>query len=137
MLHRTLILGLLSLTALLAFGASAQARHPHNYCDECRSTSGMTHADRYAYHAASRTPWHGQYYHPEWNRPVALIVPQTANNYTSWGWGVGGTRVTPLYQQFGRAYPGGGAMGTGPLYPRPQWQSDTEQFGAYYIRAPW
>lgn len=136
MLHRTLILGLVGLAALFT-AATAEAVHPHYYCNECPSQRGMTHADRYAAHMASRTAWNGMYYHPEWNRPVALVVPQTANNYTSWGWGVGGTRVTPLYHQFGRAYPGDGAMGSGPLYPRPQWPSDTDQFGVYYIRAPW
>jgi hypothetical protein len=124
--------------AVMLAAAAVQAGGP--YCDECPSQRGMTHADRYAAHAASRVPWHGQYYHTEWGRPLALVVPPTANNYTSWGWGVPSYRMMPLHHQFARRYPGPGAGAGGagfPVYPTPPWPSDTEQFGVYHVRGPW
>jgi hypothetical protein len=124
----------LALAAILA-AASAHAGHP--YCNECPSQHGMTHADKWAAHAASRVPWHGQYYHTEYNAPLALVVPPTANNYTSWGWGVPSYRIMPLHHQFHRRYPGAGVAAGSPMYPTPPWPSDTEQFGVYYVRGPW
>jgi hypothetical protein len=128
---------LLAAAALLAAASIAQAGHV--YPNECPSTAGMTHHDLHAAHRASRVPWHGQYYHTEYNRPVALVVPPTASNYTSWGWGVPSYRMMPLHHQFHRRYPGNaGVAGAGfPLYPTPPWPSDTEQFGVYYVRGPW
>lgn len=139
---RTLILGLLAL-ALLATTATAQAQCPGGNCENLVAPVtgvGMTHHDVWAAYMASRTPWHGQYYHTNWNRPVALVVPPIANNHTSWGWGVNGTRVMPIYPQFHRRFPGaayGGYASGGRLYPTPNWPSDTEQFGVYYVRGPW
>ena len=80
--------------------------------------------------------WPGQYYHTAWGTPVALVVPPTAGLQTNWGWGVGNTRVSPIYPQFGRAWPGVYGGG-GPFYPTPLWPSDTNQFGVYYVRGPW
>jgi hypothetical protein len=89
--------------------------------------------------AASRgrsLPWHNAYYHAAYGEPIALVVPPTAEYQSQYGWGVGATRVTPIYHQFGRAYPGAaGAYGS--FYPTPAWPSDTNQFGVYYIRGPW
>jgi hypothetical protein len=81
-------------------------------------------------------PWHNAYYHAAYGEPIALVVPPTAEYQSQYGWGVGATRVTPIYHQFGRAYPGS-AGASGYFYPTPAWPSDTNQFGVYYIRGPW
>ena len=80
--------------------------------------------------------WHGAYYHTAYGAPLALVVPPTAATHTEFGWGVGNKRVSPIYPQFGRAYPGPYWGGQGFL-PTPQWPSDTTQFGVYYVRGPW
>jgi len=80
--------------------------------------------------------WHGAYYHVAWGSPVALVVPPTARYQTHWGWGVGNTRVAPIYHQFEHDYPGPAVGGQGFL-PTPPWPSDTDQFGVYYVRGPW
>lgn len=85
---------------------------------------------------AKRTPWHGNYYHVGWGQPVALVVPPTAEMQTHYSWGVGQTRVTPLWHQFRRDYPGPYASGRGFRAP-PRWPSSTDQLGVYYIRGPW
>ena len=85
---------------------------------------------------ANAGDWAGNYYHTMWGQPVALVVPPTAELQTHWNWGVAQTRVTPICQQFGRAYPGPYAGGRGFL-PTPRWPSSTDQFGVYYVRGPW
>ena len=82
-------------------------------------------------------PWHGSYDHTGWGAPVALVVPPTAERQTNWGWGVGSTRVTPIYHQFELGYPGPGSYNRAAFRPTPQWPSDTTQFGVYYVRGPW
>ena len=83
-------------------------------------------------------PWNCNYYHTEWGSPVALVVPPTAEKQYSMGWGVGNTRLTRIYHQFGRPYPGAAAGGVGqPFQATPYWPSDTSQFGVYYVRGPW
>ncbi|QDU95036.1 hypothetical protein [Lignipirellula cremea] len=87
----------------------------------------------------SSAPWHGHYYHTDYGRPLALVVPPTASMQTKWSWGVGNTTSTPIYHQFSRQYPGGGPFipqGAG-FMPTPQWPSHTDQFGVYYMRGPW
>jgi len=97
----------------------------------------MTRADRVAARNAEYQSWHADYYHTQYGRPVALVVPPTANASTHWGWGVGGTRVLPIYHQFSRPYHGvTGPMGY-PLRPTPTRPSDTDQFGVYYVRGPY
>jgi hypothetical protein len=86
---------------------------------------------------AARNSWHGGYYHSAWGMPVALVVPPTAEFQTHWGWGVGNTRITPIWHQFQRNYPGPGFYERGSVRPTPPWPSDTDQFGVYYIRGPW
>jgi hypothetical protein len=81
--------------------------------------------------------WNGGYYHTAWGVPVALVVPPTAELQTHWGWGVGNTRVTPICPQFKRNYPGDFVNGGAGFYPTPNWPSDTDQFGVYYVRGPW
>lgn len=81
-------------------------------------------------------PWHGAYYYPGVNQPLALVVPPTAGMHTDWAWGMGATRVSAIWHQFQRPYPGQVTYNGGFL-PPPVWPSDTSQFGAYYIRGPW
>lgn len=82
-------------------------------------------------------PWHGPYAHRAWGAPVALVVPPTAGMTTEWRWGVSGTRIVPIYHQFGRPYPGPGQVGGAGFRPTPAWPSDTTQFGVNYVRGPW
>ena len=87
--------------------------------------------------AALSYPWQCGYYYTPWGAPTALVVPPTAERQYSMGWGVGNTRLTRIYQQYGRPYPGA-AMGPGGRYmATPYWPSDTAQFGVYYVRGPW
>ena len=86
---------------------------------------------------APATPWHAGYYDPTWGMPVPLVVPPNAEMETRWGWGVGNTRVTPLYHQFRRPYPGPLHYDPRTLRPVPAWPSDTAQFGDYSVRGPW
>ena len=84
-----------------------------------------------------RSTWHSGYYHVMWGKPLALVLPPTLTHQTNWGWGVGNTRVTPIYPQYSgpmmsNGYGGGEAYRPTPFYP-----SDTLQFGVYYIRGPW
>src|SRR5262245_36732371 len=90
----------------------------------------------YAYRQAAVLPWHNGFYDIAWGEPIALVVPPTAEYQSNYGWGVGGTRVAPIYHQFGRPFPGYGG-GYGNFLPTPNWPSDTQQFGVYYIRGPW
>ncbi|GAB6164296.1 hypothetical protein JCM19992_02960 [Thermostilla marina] len=82
-------------------------------------------------------PWHGQYYSSTWGMPVAVVVPPTAATQTHWGWGVGATRVTPIYPQFQRNMNGGSVYNVRQFRPTPPWPSSTDQFGVYPVRAPW
>jgi hypothetical protein len=88
---------------------------------------------------ASRTPWHGNYYYPQWGAPVALVVPPTAEFQTNYSWGVPASRISPIDAQFSRGYPGtgSGVVGRTGFLPPPQQPSDTNQFGVYYVRGPW
>lgn len=94
--------------------------------------------DRLAARHARGMSWHSQYYHTATGLPVALIVPPTAHMQTSWGWGAQNT-MTPIYPQFRRSYPGGGADygAAGVLSPTPNAPSHTDQFGVNYIRGPY
>lgn len=83
--------------------------------------------------------WHSAWYDPAEGRPIALVVPPTAEFQTQYGWGVPSSRVAPIYHQFRRPYPGPGAVagGGGRLLPTPNQPSDTVQFGVNAIRGPW
>jgi hypothetical protein len=89
-----------------------------------------------AYQNPSLLNWHRGYYNTQYGAPLALVVPPTAFTHTEFGWGVGTTRVSPIYPQFGRPFPGPLYGGQGFL-PTPLWPSDTTQFGVYYVRGPW
>ena len=89
---------------------------------------------------ALQYPWHCNYYHVEYGSPVALVVPPTAERQWNMGWGVSNGRLSRIWHQFQRAYPGpaAGDAGTGAQYmATPPWPSDTSQFGVYYVRGPW
>ncbi len=105
------------------------------------STAQLTRAENpqaYAYRQAQVLPWHNGYYDIAWGEPIALVVPPNAEYQANYGWGVGGTRVAPIYHQFGRPFPGyNGPYPPGRFLPTPNWPSDTQQFGVYYIRGPW
>jgi hypothetical protein len=125
-MKRILLSAALALGIAGAWNTAAKAELPMSYC----------------YRQSQVLPWHNAYYAPQWGTPVALVVPPTAEFQTNYGWGVGGTRVSPIYHQFGRPFPGwyGPSPGYGWGYgfqPTPRWQSDTQQGGYDYIRAPW
>ena len=84
--------------------------------------------------------WHSTWYDPAEGRPIALVVPPTAEFQTQYSWGVPSSRVAPIYHQFRRPYPGpGGVAGGGPggFVPTPNQPSDTVQFGVHAVRGPW
>jgi hypothetical protein len=90
-----------------------------------------------AQHRAMYAPWESGYYSAEWGMPVALVVPPTAERQMNYGWGVGNSRVTPIWHQFNRNYPGPYVYQCGMYCPRPAGPSDTLQMGVYYVRGPW
>jgi hypothetical protein len=81
--------------------------------------------------------WHAGYYHVMYGKPLALVVPPTLTHQTNWGWGVGNTRVTPIYPQFIGPMTATSYGGNERFRPTPFHPSDTLQFGVYYIRGPW
>ena len=82
--------------------------------------------------------WHSGWYDPTQGRPIALVVPPTAEFQSQYSWGVPSSRVMPLYHQFRRPYPGpGAAAGASPFRPTPTIPSDTVQFGVNAVRGPW
>ena len=130
------------LIGLLASLAVAASLAP----DQARATWPTPHiADRWARRHAMTMPWRGPYYNTSYGAPVALVVPPTANSYTHLSWGVAQSETRPIYHQYssdprvvfgiGRVVMGGGVVQ--PMYGTPQWPSNTDQFGVYYVRAPW
>lgn len=98
----------------------------------------FNHAGVRAANASVQYPWHCNYYNMQWGTPVALAIPPTAERSFNMGWGVGNTRLTRNWHQFGRPYPGDGAGAIGRSFQAtPPWPSDTSQFGVYYVRGPW
>ena len=93
------------------------------------------HYNRAARWHNANTQWHGNYAHPTWRQPVAMIAPPVANMQTSWSWGVGRTRMVPTYHQFTRPYVPSEVSGSGSIAPN--WPSSTTHQGVYYIRGPW
>ena len=84
--------------------------------------------------------WHSAWYDPAEGRPIALVVPPTAEFETQYSWGVPSSRVMPIYHQFRRPYPGPGALPGGAgvgFLPTPNQPSDTVQFGVNAVRGPW
>ena len=134
------------LVGLSTASAVAGGLHRAACQDDCGSACGRGcrhgcgHGCRHCCGLGARSgqygDWVGNYYHTMWGQPVALVVPPTAELQTHWNWGVAQTRVTPIWPQFGRDYPGPYAGGRGFL-PTPKWPSSTDQFGVYYVRGPW
>ncbi len=124
-------LALVAFGMLFACSASEAVAGPPGY-------QGYSEADNWMYHHAQQRPWHGNYRHTAYGKPVSLVVPPIANLQTHYRWGVPSATVTPIYHQFGRSYPGdvGGGYG-GQFRPTPYWPSHTDQFGVYYVRGPW
>jgi hypothetical protein len=83
--------------------------------------------------------WHGGYQNWRWGTPTALVVPPNASYGSSYAWGVGQVRSTPIHHQFGRGGRAnvGGPSGEGAFSNTPYWPSSTDQFGVYSVRAPW
>lgn len=105
---------------------------------QSRTAGQAEYTDYWNRYHARQSPWHGHYNHHRWGRPLALVVPPTADNQVKWGWGVGATNVVPIYHQFHRGNPA--------TYPpsvwkrfktQPYWPSHTDQFGVYPVRGPW
>lgn len=111
-------------------------RPPYGCSMGCHNFNGC--CNNKAAYRQQWTSWHGDYYYTAWGVPASLVVPPTAEMTTDYHWGVGGTRITPIYHQFRKGYPGPGSGGTATIFrPTPRWPSDTNQFGVYYNRGPW
>ena len=124
-LARTMIL--VGLVAILLAGLAPVARAGDKATEQ-----------RYFLRATGKS-WHSVWYDPSIGRPMALVVPPTAEFTSEYAWGVPSSRVMPLYNQYQRPYPGPGAVpgqGAGML-PTPYWPSDTVQFGVHSVRGPW
>jgi len=100
---------------------------------------GTRRAHRHALRMERTMSWHGNYYHTNYGRPVALVVSPRVRMQSSYGWGVSQSTMSPIYHQFHRPYPGPFSIQqlSQPVRPTPLWPSHTGQFGVYYIRGPW
>ena len=80
--------------------------------------------------------WQGGYNTWRFGQPTALVVPPTASYQSTYAWGVGQTRSTPIHHQFGR---GAGSFGgtAGGFANAPYFPSNTNQFGYYPVRGSW
>jgi hypothetical protein len=102
------------------------------------STAGLQAGHVHAWNQAQANAysWHSGYNTWRFGQPTALVVPPTASHQTSYAWGVGQTRSTPIHHQFGRGSGSFGGSGGGfqnaPYFPR-----STNQFGYYPVRASW
>lgn len=85
---------------------------------------------------ASMNSWHGGYNSWRYGQPTALVVPPTASYQSTYSWGVGQTRSTPIHHQFGRGAGSYGGM-SGGYQNRPYFPWSTDQFGIYPVRASW
>ena len=96
--------------------------------------AGQVHA--WNQQQANVNSWHGGYNSWRYGQPTALVVPPTASYQSTYSWGVGQTRSTPIHHQFGRgAGSSGGSAGgyrNAPYFP---WSTD--QFGYYPVRGSW
>lgn len=110
----------------------------HGHCLDGHWIHHDTIEKRYFLRSQGKS-WHSAWYDPAEGRPIALVVPPTAEFMTQYSWGVPSSRVMPLYHQFRRPYPGPGATagGGGGFLPTPNQPSDTVQFGVNAVRGPW
>lgn len=91
----------------------------------------------WAQRRADSTPWHGNYYYLPYGHPTALVVPPNVHTRQTYSWGVSQNLNHPVTHQFGRNASSPGAYPAGSFRPTPHWPSHTDQFGVYYVRAPW
>jgi hypothetical protein len=149
------LVGVIPLALAVAGQASAGHHHkghcPPKACKTCGHAKPCGHTEpccchpcacntlmgNIAYRGSQLYSWHGNYFHPAYGAPVALVVPPTAGRQTDYHWGVAGYRTTPIYHQFKRGFPGYGIAGPSFFLPTPRWPSDTNQLGVYYVRGPW
>ena len=97
-------------------------------------SAGHTHA--WNQQQANTYSWHGGYNTWRYGEPTALVVPPTASYQSTYSWGVGQTRSTPIHHQFGRgAGSSGGVAGGYQNTPYSPWSTD--QFGYYPVRGSW
>jgi len=75
------------------------------------SNAGLTASNVHAWNQQQMDSyaWHGGYKNWQYGTPTALVVPPTAGYQSSYAWGVGQTRSTPIHHQFGS----GGAASVG------------------------
>ena len=119
-------------------GHCGPAHCGHGHCFDGHCLHHDTIEKRYFLRSQGKS-WHSAWYDPAEGRPIALVVPPTAEFMTQYSWGVPSSRVMPLYHQFRRPYPGPGATagGGGGFLPTPNQPSDTVQFGVNAVRGPW
>ena len=96
--------------------------------------AGRTHA--WNQDQAQNYSWHGGYNTWRFGQPTAVVVPPTASYQSSYAWGVGQTRSTPIHHQFGRGAGSFGGAGGG-FQNTPYWPRSTNHFGYYPVRASW
>lgn len=120
-----------------AWQASQDRFHPAPAYAYSRAGIDAARVEQWNRSRAQQTPWHGGHNYWRWNAPTALVVPPTASFQTSYSWGVGNTRSTPINHQFGVMNPGGGGGISQQFSSAPYWPSNTEQLGVYPVRAPW
>ena len=97
--------------------------------------AGRTHA--WNQDQAQNYSWHGGYNTWRFGQPTAVVVPPTASYQSSYAWGVGQTRSTPIHHQFGRGAGSSGGVGGGGFQNTPYWPRSTNDFGYYPVRASW
>ena len=118
--------------------AAADKFSPHRVY--AYSNGGLDAAHTHNWNNAQQNvySWHGGYQNWRFGTPTALVVPPTASYQSSYAWGVGQTRSTPIHHQFGRggAAFGGGSNGSG-FATTPYWPHSTDNFGIYPVRGPW
>lgn len=91
----------------------------------------------WAQRRAAAEPWHGNYYYLPYGHPTALVAPPRVHMRQTYSWGVSQNLNHPAVHQFGRTPTAPGALPPGSFLPTPHWPSHTDQFGVYYVRAPW
>ena len=96
--------------------------------------AGYTHT--WNQNQAQNYSWHGGYNTWRFGQPTATVVPPTASYQSSYAWGVGQTRSTPIHHQFGRGAGSSGGVGGG-YQNTPYFPYSTNQFGYYPVRASW
>lgn len=111
--------------------------HPYYAYSNRGIESGLIH--QWNELEAAGRPWHGDYSNWRWAEPTALVVPPTSAYHSTYAWGVGQVRSTPIHHQYGQGGAGliSGGAADGMFSNTPYWPSSTEQFGIYPVRSPW